>query len=108
MLTSLRPPRPRPADLTPVPAAPEVTLVSGEGQAQARATTHADFNSRKMMVLGIYGADDDLRALLRLPDGSVHVIARGTRVGAQTVVAIDAANVVLSGKGGVRRLDIPS
>jgi Tfp pilus assembly protein PilP len=50
---------------------------------------------RKLNLLGIFGTDNDLRALVRLPGGRVRQVRTGTRLAAGKVVAIDAEGLIL-------------
>ncbi|EPX81891.1 type IV pilus biogenesis protein PilP [Salipiger mucosus] len=102
--TSLRP-RPRPEDLDTTYRTP---FVSSKGEAQSKATTRARMNPRDLIVLGVFGASDDMRALLRLPNGRVTQVGRGDRVGGRQVVAIGEDGVVVSRSGRTERLEIPS
>lgn len=59
------------------------------------------------MLLGTFGPDADMRALIRLPGGVVQTIATGDRIGAQQVLAVEPGAVRIAMAGDVLRLTMP-
>lgn len=71
------------------------------------ATIQAPLDQHQLILLGIFGAESDLKALLRLPDGDIRRVETGDQVQGVTVLAI-APDHIAMGQGSVsRRLRIP-
>ncbi len=83
-----------PAGATPANVAEHAT--------QRDVLTHGKLN-----VLGIFGTDDDLQALVRMPGGRVRRVSKGTRLAAGKVVAIDAGGLMVLKGGRSRRIALP-
>lgn len=71
------------------------------------ATQSNAVNRRNLSLLGLYGPEDNLTALLRLPSGRTRKVQRGSRLPEGRVVAIDAKGLVLSSRGGTQLLEMP-
>ncbi|MEX0319140.1 MAG: hypothetical protein AB3N21_14370 [Ruegeria sp.] len=71
------------------------------------ATQKGALSRNAVSVLGVFGPDSDLRALMRLSSGRVKEVKPGSRVASGTVVAIDKTGVLLRQSGQTRRIDIP-
>ncbi len=84
---------------------------SSAGTTSATAAEHATQRDvlahGKLNVLGIFGPDDDLQALVRMPGGRVRRIAKGTRLAAGKVVAIDTNGLMVLKGGRSRRIALP-
>ncbi len=62
----------------------------------------------RMTLLGVFGTQQDRRALVRLPTGDVIRVRRGTDVDGWRVLAIARDSIQLaSGDGSVLRLEVP-
>lgn len=74
----------------------------------AGLATQADaMNRRTLSLLGLYGPEDNLTALVRLPSGRTRKVTRGTRISGAQVVAIDAEGLVLNDNGTAKRIAMP-
>ncbi|MFW8592643.1 hypothetical protein [Cribrihabitans neustonicus] len=71
------------------------------------ATQSNAMNRRNLSLLGLYGPEDNLTALVRLPSGRTRTVTRGTRISGAQVVAIDAEGLVLSENGTTKRVAMP-
>lgn len=74
--------------------------------AQLATQTNA-VNRSNLSLLGLFGPEDSMTALVRLPSGRTRQVQRGSRLSAGLVVAIDAKGVVLSARGGTQLLEMP-
>ena len=102
--TSLRP-QARPADL----AARAAALPEGQPQVvRLEATRRVQYDPTRPRLIGIFGREDAPNALLRLPSGLMRRVARGDRIGAATVAAIDAEAVILVQGGRTERIAMPA
>ena len=105
MLTSsLRPvARPDKLDVTRyVKAGPEI------GDASSIATTQSVLNPSALIVLGIFGTDDDRKALVRTPDGRTGTYRAGDRIEGRAIVAVDDDSLLVRVNGRAHRLQLPS
>ncbi len=74
----------------------------------AQHATQTDaLNPSRLTLLGIFGPNDDLRALVRLPGGKVRTLAPGQRFGRSKIVGIDAAGLMVVKNGQTRRISMP-
>lgn len=73
---------------------------------QATQTTH-DLGGA-LTLLGTFGSQSDLQALLKLRNGKTATVSRGDSVNGQTVVAIEDGRVALARNGTARWLDMPA
>ena len=60
-----------------------------------------------LTLLGIFGPNEDLRALVRLPGGAVRTVEPGQRFGRGKIVGIDAAGLMVLKNGQTRRISMP-
>ena len=60
-----------------------------------------------LQLIGVFGTQEERRALLRNPDGTFRTVGVGDRLRQGTVAAIDTDTVILSKGTGTRRLTIP-
>lgn len=74
------------------------------GAAQEHATISDAIDLRALALIGIFGPEADLRALIRLPNGRIERVGVGDRVARQDVVAIGADAVVLARGSKTQRL----
>ena len=70
------------------------------------ATTRMTASATGLTLLGIFGPDSDLRALVRLPGGRVREVSHGTRLSHGRVVGIDAEGLMLEQAGRTRRIPV--
>lgn len=74
----------------------------------ARHATEADaLDTGQLNLLGLFGPDTDMRALIRLPGGRVVRVETGSRLKGANVVAIDADGLILLKRGKTRRITMP-
>lgn len=71
------------------------------------ATQRGALTKNSVAVLGVFGPENDLRALMRLSNGRIKEVKRGSRVGTGTVIAIEATGVMLRQSGQTKRITIP-
>lgn len=99
--TSLRP-HMRPANLDtsirPDPAT---------GDAAVTATVEAQYDPTAPLLLGIFGADRERGAILRLPNGVISKVTVGDDLGGEKVLAIAESSVTVARKGETRKFTIP-
>lgn len=74
--------------------------------AQLATQTNA-VNRGNLSLLGLFGPEDRMTALVRLPSGRTRQVQRGSRLSAGRVVAVDAKGLVLSARGGTQLLEMP-
>jgi len=77
------------------------------GVVAQHATQVAALDHAMLTLLGIFGPNDDLRALVRLPGGKVRTVAPGQRFGRARIVGIDAAGLMVVKNGQTRRISMP-
>ena len=61
-----------------------------------------------LQLIGVAGTEDNRRALLRAPNGSIQTVQVGDSLRQGTVVAIDDDAIILSSGTGNRRLKMPT
>ncbi|MDC0657162.1 hypothetical protein N6L27_04045 [Leisingera sp. SS27] len=71
------------------------------------ATQTNAVNRSNLSLLGIYGPENSMSALIRLPSGRTREVKRGTKLSQGQVIAIDAQGLVLNQRGETRRLVMP-
>ena len=62
---------------------------------------------KEMTVIGVFGPEKALQALIRMPDGQIQKVSRGTRLGSGLVTGIDATGLILARGSDTRRLTLP-
>ena len=77
------------------------------GTVAVHATESSVLNRNTLNLLGLFGPQQDLRALVRLPGGRIVQVAPGARVSGETVAAIDENGVILQKHGQTRRIAMP-
>lgn len=73
----------------------------------AAATQKGELHRNSVSVLGIFGPQEKLRALVRLSSGRIKEVERGDRLASGEIVAIDKDGVLLRQSGRTKRIDIP-
>lgn len=71
------------------------------------ATQRGKLQRNAIAVLGVFGPQDKLQALVRLSNGRVKKVKSGERIASGQIVAIDKDGLVLRQSGQNRRIDIP-
>ncbi|WP_323783459.1 hypothetical protein [Leisingera sp.] len=71
------------------------------------ATQTNAMNRGNLSLLGLYGPEDSMTALIRLPSGRTRKVSRGSRLSSGQVVAIDAKGLILNSRGESKRLMMP-
>lgn len=74
----------------------------------AEFATQTDVLRTGLALLGLFGPEDNLKALLRMPSGRIREITLGTRLSQGTVIAIDHNGLVLSKGNSTHRLTVLS
>ncbi len=100
--TSLRP-RLRPAGLDTSGSEPAEPAT----KAGKLATVNAPIDLDGLMLVGVFGKEDALEALVRLPGGKIRKVAPGGKLRGYRVAAIAADRVILQTPGGNRTLRFP-
>jgi hypothetical protein len=70
------------------------------------ATAKEAVDMSNTLVLGVFGPDTDLRALVRLPSGRVREVTRGARLNTWTIAGIDEEGLVLQRRDKTTRMAI--
>ncbi|MFC3615845.1 hypothetical protein ACFORG_19005 [Lutimaribacter marinistellae] len=73
---------------------------------EGAATQEGALKKNALAVLGIFGPENDLNALVRFPNGRVETVTRGERAERGTIVAIDREGIVVQRNGQARRIPI--
>lgn len=63
--------------------------------------------SRGLSLLGLFGVENDLQAMVRLPSGRVKTIKTGSRLVQGRVLGIDPGGIVLEKSGRISRIEMP-
>lgn len=71
------------------------------------ATQSGALQKNSLGLLGLYGNEGDLRAMIRLPSGRVKTVQKGSRIARSRVLGIDAKGVLLESSGQTRRIEMP-
>jgi hypothetical protein len=71
------------------------------------ATRRARLNLRETILLGTFGAEGELGALLRLPTGAVQKVHKGDAYGKGTIIAIGENHVIIEKTGRTTTLVQP-
>ena len=86
-------------------------LVKG-GRTPARvaqtATKKVDLGSGSDTLIGVFGPEQAMKALVRDSNGRIRKVKRGSRISAGLVVAIDAKGLMVQRSGKVHRMEIPA
>jgi type IV pilus biogenesis protein PilP len=80
---------------------------STDARVAGHATQPGAMNRSSTTLLGIYGPDRNLQAMVRTPGGSIRQVKPGSSLPAGKVVAIDHKGLVLEKDGETLRLVIP-
>ena len=59
-------------------------------KAETLATTKGALSGRRLSLLGLFGPQDAMQALVRLPSGRIQTVTTGSRLPIGRIVAIDA------------------
>ena len=73
----------------------------------AQATIAAVLERNDVSLIGLFGKDSDLNAMVRLPGGRIETVRAGDRLAHGRVVGIDANGVMVQRNGKTRRLALP-
>ena len=84
-----------------------MTQSNTPAQVAQEATEHTASNLNHIVLLGTFGPQKALQALVRLPNGRVAQVTKGDRIGRQTVYAIDDARIALGQNGRAQLVAIP-
>jgi hypothetical protein len=71
------------------------------------ATQNAALPQHGLSLLGLFGAKDNLQAMVRLPNGRIKTVSAGARVSFSRVLGIDANGIVLEKSGHTQRIEMP-
>jgi type IV pilus biogenesis protein PilP len=74
---------------------------------QRQATEPDALDTGSLSLLGLFGPEGDMRALVRMPGGRVVRVSTGVRLKGGNVVAIDADGLVLLKRGKTQRFTMP-
>ena len=74
---------------------------------QSLATHEGALEMRRLTLIGLFGPQDALQGLLRLPSGKIVTVQTGTRISALgRVVGIDTEGLLIDQNGPLGRLPI--
>ncbi|GLO71013.1 hypothetical protein MACH17_25300 [Phaeobacter inhibens] len=81
------------------------------GKTPANVAGHATqkdaLRRNTLSLLGLYGASNNLNAMVRMPNGRTQVVQRGSRLSGGEVIAIDAEGLILQKNGKASRIEMP-
>jgi hypothetical protein len=108
-------PSPRPANLVrddraaaPVSAAGDRPTATNIPRSVRNAATISDGLGDGVALIGVFGASDGRRALVRGQDGAIRRVRRGDSVDGWSVAAIDFDSVRLTSGGRSQTLKVPT
>ncbi|MEM7319246.1 MAG: hypothetical protein AAF408_09525 [Pseudomonadota bacterium] len=70
------------------------------------ATQRGALNRSGVVLLGVFGPQNSMRALIRMPGGQVREVKPGARLNGGKVAAIDAEGLILQKNGTANRLSL--
>ena len=74
----------------------------------AKQATQANMvPARSLSLLGLFGVETDLQAMVRLPSGRVKTVKTGSRLTQGRVLGIDPSGIVLEKHGRSSRIEMP-
>mgnify|MGYP000692602927 CR=1 FL=1 len=85
----------------PAPSSPTPANVAGT------ATQPGALDASELNLLGLFGTQQEMRALVRLPNGRVKTLRRGSRLARSKVLNIDAEGLLLQRGSDTRRIAMP-
>lgn len=88
-------------------SSPQNSASGNSSIAENKATQPNALNRGRLSLLGLFGDQDNLRALVRLSNGRIKTVALGSRVERSTVMGIDAKGIVLEKSGRTQRIEMP-
>lgn len=71
------------------------------------ATQSADLARHHPVVIGVFGPENAMSAMVLMPNGKTESVQRGQRIKGKQVVRIDKDGVVLAHNGREERLPLP-
>lgn len=82
-------------------------MVSKTPENVARLATQSDaLSSGQLVLIGLFGPDDALTAMVRLPSGRIRQVKVGSNLASGRVVAIDHKGLVIERRGTTVRLSV--
>lgn len=72
------------------------------------ATSKDVLDRRGADVIGLFGTQGHMSALIRLSSGTIKRVEVGEKIGFNRIVAIDEQGVIISRNGHNQRLSLPS
>ena len=82
-------------------------MTSKTDSVAATATSKGVLEKGELTLLGLFGPEADLAALVRLPGGRILKVVAGDRLDQGRVVAIDSEGLMLQRGGATSRITIP-
>ncbi|MEP2716448.1 hypothetical protein [Pseudophaeobacter sp.] len=73
----------------------------------SKATQSRALPKSGLSLLGLFGAEGNMQAMVRLPSGRVKTVKPGSRVAQGKVLGIDANGLVLESAGRTQRITMP-
>jgi len=71
------------------------------------ATQSGMLNRNSISLIGVFGPEQNMQALVREPSGKVLRVSQGSRLNAGRIMGIDAKGVMLSRNGRIEHLPLP-
>ncbi|MEP4038189.1 hypothetical protein [Pseudophaeobacter sp.] len=72
-----------------------------------QATQSNALPHRRLSLLGLFGAENNLQAMVRLPSGRVKTVKTGSRLALGRVLGIDTTGLVWEKSGRSQRFEMP-
>lgn len=89
-----------------------MTTQNQAGRTPKKVATHATrinmINPNKTALIGLFGAQEDLNALIRSPNGKIQRVKTGKRLGIGKVVGIDKYGVMIEKNDRSWRMSLPT
>ena len=82
--------------------------MSDNAKVAAAATLKGEIRLDQLVLIGVFGTEEERRAMVRHASGRIETVTMGARVGGRQVVAIDTDAVLLQTSSGTTRLEMPA
>ena len=82
--------------------------MSDNEKVAAAATRKGEIRLDQLVLIGVFGTEEERRAMVRHASGRIETVTMGGRVGGRRVVAIDTDAVLLQTSSGTTRLAMPA
>ena len=83
------------------------TRTSTPAQVAATATQHVEAPEGRIALLGIFGSEDNLSALVQFPGGRTRKVTTGQRLGRSEIIAIDKGGLLIRSGNTTVQMTMP-